>query len=76
MAIGNVELMHECLSKLFSIGASRIKGDKDTEEEGKKRTVNMERLIQSTKKKSRWLHPPNYSSWIPSPGVASLRSSG
>ena len=40
MAIGNVELMHECFPKHKSMG-TRMKQDKETEE-GKKRGVSME----------------------------------
>ena len=39
MSIGNVELMHKCFHKHFSMGTARIKYDKDTKEEGKKRNL-------------------------------------
>ena len=41
MAIGNVELMHECSHKHY-MGTVRLKLDKETDEEGKEKTVNME----------------------------------
>ena len=42
MAIGNVELMHECFLKHSRMGTARMKYDKETEEEAKKRGVSME----------------------------------
>ena len=50
MAIGNVKLMHECFSKRLRMGTVRMKQDKETEEEGKKRKANMIRSNASTKK--------------------------
>ena len=35
MAIGNVELMHECFPKHLRMGTVRMKYDKETEEEGR-----------------------------------------
>ena len=43
MAIGNWEFMHECFPKHSRMGTARMKKDKETDEEGKKRGVNMER---------------------------------
>ena len=40
MTVENVELMHECFPKHLRMGTARMKEDKDTEEEGHKRTVN------------------------------------
>ena len=55
MAIGNEELMHECFPKHSRMGAARMKYDKVTEEEGKKKEVSMERSKSGheRKKKSR-----------------------
>ena len=47
MAIGNVELMHECVPKHSRMG--RMKQDKETEVESKK-SVSMERSKVGTKK--------------------------
>ena len=41
MAIGNGELMQECLPKHSRMGTARIKLDKETDEEGKKRGVSI-----------------------------------
>ena len=35
MAIGNVELMQECFPKHMRMGTTRMKYDKETDEEGK-----------------------------------------
>ena len=43
MAIGNWEFMHECFPKHSRMGTARMKKDKETDEEGKKRGVNTER---------------------------------
>ena len=51
MATRNVELMHECFSKHFRMGTARMKKDKETNEEGKKRDVSVERSKVDTKKK-------------------------
>ena len=51
MAIGNGELMHECFPKHSRMGTARMKKDKVTDEEGKKRGVSMERSTAGTKKK-------------------------
>ena len=50
MAIGNGELMHECFPKHLRMGTARIKQDKETDEDGKKRGVRMERGKADTKK--------------------------
>ena len=43
MGIGNGEPMHECFPKHSRMGTARMKGDKETEEEGKQRGLSMER---------------------------------
>ena len=50
MAIGNVELKRECFLKHLHTGTARIKQDKETEEEDKKRRENMERCTAARKK--------------------------
>ena len=37
-----MKLMHECFLKHLRMGTARMKEDKDTEEDGKKRRENME----------------------------------
>ena len=49
MAIGNVELMQECFLKHSRMGTARMKYDKETEAEGKKRGVSIERSKAGTK---------------------------
>ena len=49
MAIENEELVHECFPKHLRTGTARMKGDNDTEEEGKQKRVNMERSKVGTK---------------------------
>ena len=51
MAIGNEELMHECFPKHTRVGTARMKKDKETDEEGKKRDASMERSKASRKEK-------------------------
>ena len=51
MAIGNGELMHECFPKHSRMGTAIMKYDKETNEEGKKRGVSVERSKASTKEK-------------------------
>ena len=53
MTIGHGELMHECFPKQSRMGSARTKYDKETDEEGKKRGVSVERSKADTKKKSR-----------------------
>ena len=53
MAIGNWELMHECFPKHPSMGTARIKLDNETDEDGQKRGVSMEKSTAGTNKKSR-----------------------
>ena len=53
MAIGNGDLMQECFPKHSRMRIARMKYDKETDEEGKKRGVSMERSKSGTKKKSR-----------------------
>ena len=43
MAIGNEELIQECFPKHSRKGTARMKQDKVTAEDGKKRDVSMER---------------------------------
>ena len=50
MAIGNVELMHECFPKHSLMG--KAKKNKETDEEGKKKGVNVERRKAGKKEKS------------------------
>ena len=52
MATGNRELMHECSTKHSRMGTAIMKYDKETDEEGKKRGVSMERRKAGTKKRS------------------------
>ena len=47
MAIGNAELMQECLLKHSRMGTARMKSDKEIEEG--KREVRMERSKEDTK---------------------------
>ena len=49
MASGNEELMHECFPKHSRMG--RMKQDKETDEEGEKRGLSMERSKAGTKEK-------------------------
>ena len=50
MAIGNVELLHECLPKHSYMGTPRMKYN-ETDQDGKKRGMNMERSKADKKKK-------------------------
>ena len=55
MALRNGELMHECFLKNSHMRTARMKQGKETDEEGKKRCVTMERSNAGTKKKlSQW----------------------
>ena len=45
--------MHECFPKQSRMGTASVKKCKETDEEGKKRVVSMERSKAGTKKKSR-----------------------
>ena len=45
MAIENSKLMHECFPKHYCIKTARMKKDKDSEKEGKKRYVSMESQV-------------------------------
>ena len=47
MVIGNVELMHECFLKHSRMGTARMKEDEETDEEGEKRGLSMERSSDS-----------------------------
>ena len=50
MAVGNGELMHDCFPKHSCMGTAKLKYDKETDEECKKRGVRPERSKESTKK--------------------------
>ena len=52
MALESGELMHECFLKHLRMGTARMKLDKETDEEGKKRGLSMERSKAGTKKRS------------------------
>ena len=52
MAIENGELMHECFHKHSRTGTARMKKYDETDEDGKKRGLSMERSKAGTKKKS------------------------
>ena len=52
MAIGNGELMHECFPKHQRMGTASQKLDNETEEESKKRRINVERSTADTKERS------------------------
>ena len=51
MAIGNGELMHECLLKHSRMITARMKKDKETDKEGKKRRVRMKTKQNRNEKK-------------------------
>ena len=51
MAIINVEFMQECFPEHSRMGTARMKYDKETDEEGKKRGVSVERSKAGTKEK-------------------------
>ena len=44
MAIGNWELMHECFHKHSRMGTARMKEDNETDDDGQKRAVTMEKV--------------------------------
>ena len=48
-AIGNGELMHECFAKHSPMGTARMKEDNDTDEDGGKRGVSMEKIKRARK---------------------------
>ena len=50
MAIGYWELMSESVPKHSRMGTARMKSNKKTDDEGKKRGVSMERSKAGTKK--------------------------
>ena len=52
MAIENGELMRECSPEHLRMGTARLKYHNETEEEGKKRKINVERSTADMKKKS------------------------
>ena len=58
MAIGNGELMHECFPKHPRMGVweNTRQLDNETEEEGKKRRINVERSSADTKERSSVSH--------------------
>ena len=43
MAVGHVELMHECFPKHSGMGTAKMKWDNETEKDGKKRGVSMKK---------------------------------
>ena len=49
MAIGNGELMHQYFPKHWRMGTARMKEDNETDEDGKKRGVSMEKVKGGTK---------------------------
>ena len=51
MDIGHGELMHESFPKHSLMGTTRMKEDEETDEEGKKRGVSMEKSKAGTKKR-------------------------
>ena len=52
MAIGNGDLMHECFLKHSRMRIARTKQDKETDEDGKKRGVRMDRSKAGNNKRS------------------------
>ena len=44
--------MHECFPKQWRMGTARMKEDKETDEDGKKRGLSIERRKAGTKKRS------------------------
>ena len=52
MAIGNGELVHECFPKHSSMGTARMKKNNETDEDGQKRGVRMEKSTAGTNKRS------------------------
>ena len=50
IAIGNGELMHECFPQHWRTGTARMKEANETDEEGKKRGVSMEKVKRARKK--------------------------
>ena len=52
--IGNVEVMHKCFPNHLRMGTTTIEWDKDTEENGMKRGVNMARSTGGREKKAVW----------------------
>ena len=52
MAIGYGELVHECFPKHSRMGTARRKYDKETDEDGKKRGLSMERSKAGKNKRS------------------------
>ena len=69
----NLELIHECFPKHLGMGTAIIKKDKETEEEGKKRGVNICKYVKCSRKQNS--HRPNAWAYRPH-GVATPRSSG
>ena len=51
MGIRNREVMHECFPKHLRMGTARMKRDKETKEEGKKKGNGTERIKEGTKQK-------------------------
>ena len=51
MAIGNIEVMHECTPEHLRMGKASLKWGKETKEEGKHKRVILERSTAGKKKK-------------------------
>ena len=65
MAIGHGELMHECFPEHSRMGTARTKSDKETDDDGKKKGVSMERSKAGTNKISPYgLSHPNQNTII------------
>ena len=52
MAIEIVKLMHECCPEYLRMVTARLEQEKETEEEGKQKTLNTESNTGGTKKSS------------------------
>ena len=52
VALGNGELMQECFPKHSRMGTARMKHDNETDEDGQKRGVSMEKSTAGTNKRS------------------------
>ena len=52
MAIENGELIHKCFPKHSCMGTARMKYDKETDKDGTKRGMSMERRKAGTNKRS------------------------
>ena len=52
MARENVERMYECFPKHLRMGTARLKYEKETDEDGKKRGLSMKKSKTGTKERS------------------------